>query len=157
MHTLVLPALNLLVLLGVLFYYLRAPLKNFVASRHQLLQEEVQRVSGQLREAQGKYEEFSAKLKAIDTEISILRDQSKQDAEAMKIRVLNDARRLSTLVVSDAKTSAENLFSEFRLRLQADLGNQVVDRAEQFLRERLTGDDRVRIRREFSKQVESVQ
>jgi hypothetical protein len=33
----------------------------------------------------------------------------------------------------------------------------VLNRAETILRERLTGDDRARIRQEFSRQVESIQ
>lgn len=157
MHTLILPALNLAILVGVLVYFTRAPFRAFVTGRHETLREEVQRVSTQLRDSQARFEEFTAKLKAIDAEVAALREQSRQDAEAMKARLLNDARRLSTVIVADARTSAESLYEELRIRLRSDLGQQIIDRAEQLLRERLTGDDRVRIRREFSKQVESVQ
>lgn len=157
MNTLLLPLLNLAILLSVLVYFLRLPLRTFVSGRHELLREQVRQVSAQLHEAQARFEEFTAKLKAIDTEIEALRDQARHDADAMKTRILADARRLSGVIVADARSSADGLYEDLRRRLRTELGLQVLERAEQLLRERLTGDDRVRIRREFSKQVESVQ
>jgi hypothetical protein len=59
--------------------------------------------------------------------------------------------------VTDAKTSANALYSDLRGQLYADLSAEVLERAEGILRERLTGDDRVRIRKEFSNQLERTQ
>jgi F0F1-type ATP synthase membrane subunit b/b' len=157
MSSLVAPFFNLAVLVGVLTYYLRAPLKAFVQTRHVSLRDEIQRVRNQLKKAQEENEEFSARLGAIDTEVGSLRQQSRQDAKAMKDRILAEATRLQAGILTDARAAAGTLYSELRNELYHEFGNRVLERAEILMKERLTGDDRIRIRQEFSKQVESVQ
>ena len=155
--SLIAPFFNVTVLVGVLVYFLRKPISDFVSSRHAGLRDEVQRVSEQLRQSQSQFEEFSAKLKAIHAEISALREQAKQDAEATRARVVNDAKKLSAVILSDAKSSADAAFGDLKTQLRTELANRVLERAEALLRERLTSDERVRIRREFSSQLEKVQ
>jgi F-type H+-transporting ATPase subunit b len=144
-------------LVTVLAVKLRAPVSAYVNDRHVSLREELQRVRGLLVSAQRKYDEFSGKLKAMDAEILSLREQAKQDASAAKVRVVAEAQRLSATVIHDARVSAQGLYSQLKSELFSEVGLKVVDRAEKLLRERLTGDDRARIRKEFSSQVETVQ
>jgi F0F1-type ATP synthase membrane subunit b/b' len=136
---------------------LKAPTKNFVAQRHISIRDELQSVREQLRLAQEKYDEFSSKLKAIDAEIGSMREQSKQEANAIKQRLTAEARRGSSLVISDARNAASGLFNDLKGQLYGELSTRVLTRAETILKERLTGDDRARIRQEFSRQVESIQ
>lgn len=157
MHGLIAPTINVLILVGIFAYFLRTPLKQFVRGRYVNVKDDVERVSQQLRQSQERYEEFTAKLRAIDAEITALREQARQDAEAMRVRVRNDASKLAGTIVSDARASAGSLYTEFRGQLRTELANRVLERAEALLRERLTGDDRLRIRREFSRQVEAIQ
>ena len=148
---------NLLILVGFLVYKLRSPLREFVSQRHVLLRNEIQSVSDQLKNAEEKFEEFSARLKSVQNEASALREQSKQDASAMQQRILQDARRNAGIIVGDSKTVANGLYSQMASQLYSELSHRVLERGEKLLRERLTGDDRVRIRQEFSRQVESMQ
>lgn len=157
MHSLIAPTINLLALVGVLAYYLRQPLKEFVSQRHSFLRDEIQSVREQLRKAQGSYDEFTAKLKAIEVEAGALLDQARQDAAATRARIVDNAQKLSANIAIEAKSSAQNAFGDLRAQLRSELATQVVGRAEELLRERLTGDDKARIRREFSVQVESIQ
>lgn len=157
MHGLTAPFINFLLLVALLVWKLRGPVKNFVAQRHNTLRNDIDTVRESLKRAQERYNEFSAKLKSVDQELIALRQQSRQDAEAMRVRVVADAKKLATTVVTDARASSENVFQELRGQLRAELGVRVIERAERILRDRLTGDDRVRIRNEFSKQVEAIQ
>ena len=143
--------------MAILFFYVRKPLSEFIFQRHVLLRDEVQGVTAKLRQAQEQFDEFSKKLKMIETEAAALKEQAAQDAKTMRQRLLTEARKAYTQIISDAKTSAEALFVEFRIELQKEFGLKVIDLAEKYLRERLTGDDRLRISREFSKQVERIQ
>ena len=157
MSGLLAPTVNLSILIGIMVYYLRAPIRAFVSDRHNTLRDELHRVRDLLAQAQTKYNEFTGKLKSMDAEIISLREQAKQDAAASKTRIIADAKKLSTTIVTDARASAQGLYGQLKSELFAEIGAQVLDRAEVLMRERLTGDDRVRIRQEFSKQVESVQ
>ena len=155
MATLVAPFINLAILVGILAYYLRQPLKEFVTNRHVSVLGDLKRVQDQLHKAQEQYEEFSAKLKAIDAEVQALHKQAKQDAENAKVRIVHDAKRLSDGIMIEAKSAAQGLVEDLRKELFTDLGNRVLEQAETILKNRLTGEDRARIRREFSAQVEN--
>jgi F0F1-type ATP synthase membrane subunit b/b' len=156
MGTSVISAINLLILIGIMIWKLRAPITSHVADRHVLIRDEIQTVRVQLSQAQEKYEEFSSKLKAIDAEISVLREQNKQDTAALKMRVTGEARRVAAMVASDARDTAGSLFAELKGQLYLDWSLKVLDRTEEILRERLTSADRSRIREEFSKQLGAV-
>lgn len=147
---------NFSVLVGGLAYVLRKPMKEFVVSRHALLKDEVARVADQLRTAQSRSSEFKQKLDSLSTEVSSLRAQVKQDAEAAKVRIVQEASQLSKTIVSDARASAISSFGELKSQLRAELASRVLDRAEKILQQRLTQDDRVRIRKDFSSQVERM-
>jgi len=156
MHSLVVPLINLSILIAVLVYYLRAPLKAFIKIRHESVRDELERVAEQLKLAQEKYDEFSAKLKAMQAEIVVLRDQARQDGEAIKLRLVNDGKRVSVAIVMDAKAAAEALIEDLRISLKRELAASVLSRAELLVLGRLTSEDRKRFRLDFSKQVEST-
>ena len=155
MQTLIAPFINLVILLALLAYYLRQPLKDFAKNRSVSIREELKSVSEQLRVAKQKHAEFSSKLKAMDGEIAGLKSQAIQDAQNMKVRIETDAQKQSANVVSDARNGVVGLYSELKGEMYTEFGNRVLDRAETLLRERLTGDDRARITKEFTHQVEA--
>lgn len=157
MSDLIYPTINLAILITIMVVYLREPISGYVRTRHETLRDELRRVRDLLANAKAKYDEFSAKLKAMEAEIHSLRDQAKQDAASAKSKILAEAQSLSATIVSDARKSAQGLYGQLRSELFTEVGGKVLDRAEAMLRERLTGDDRARIRNEFSSQVESVQ
>jgi F-type H+-transporting ATPase subunit b len=157
MEHLIGPAFNFFVFVGLLAYLLPKPVKAFVAGRHDFIREEVLRVQEKLRASRARFEEFSSKLKAVDAEIAGLRSQAQQDAQAASTRVVTEAKRLSSQIVSDAETTAKSLFGDLRTQLRQEVVSRVILRTEAILRHRLTGDDRVRIRKEFSRQLGGIQ
>jgi F-type H+-transporting ATPase subunit b len=157
METLIAPLINLLILVGMLVFFLRKPLRTFVEARHHTIRESLDSVHKELRSAQEKHAEFSAKLRAVDAEVSGLKAQIAQDAQAMKSRIVAEAQKLSSNVIEDAKHASAVLYTEFKSSLYSELGARVLDRAEAILKDRLTGDDRARMRKELSTQVETMQ
>lgn len=155
MSALLWPAINFCILIGALVYFLKKPLSDFVTQRHTYLRDEVQKVASQLRSSQGRFQEFSAKLQAIENEVVALRSQAKQDAEAMKVRVLTDAKKQSSGIVADSHVGAAAMTDDLKSQLKSEFGVRVIDRAENIIRSRLTVADRVRIRQDFSRQVET--
>ena len=156
METLILPALNLGVLLAFLFIKLRKPVADAVEQRHMGFRDEIKRVREMLTSAQEKHDEFSGKLKAIETEVVALRDQARQDAADMKLRILKEGQRMSANIVSDARAGADGMVADLRRQLAVEIGTNVIERASTVIKNRLTGDDRARIRQEFSSAVENT-
>ncbi len=157
MEHLIAPAVNFFIFVALLAFLLPPKVRAFVLSRHNFIRDEVVRVQGQLHSSKTRFDEFSAKLKAVEAEVAAIRDQSAQEAEATRARIVNDAKKLAVQIVSDARLSADSLFGDLRAQMRAEMVSRVIARAEVILRQRLTGDDRIRIRREFSRQVEGIQ
>jgi F-type H+-transporting ATPase subunit b len=157
MSELIFPAINLAILVTIMVVKLRDPLRGFVRTRHETLRDELQRVRDLLKQSQTRYDEFTGKLRALEAEIVTLREQARQDAAQTKSTVLAEAQRLSAAIVTDARAAAQGMHAQFRHELLSEMGVRVIDRAEAMLKERLTGDDRARIRHEFSTQVERAQ
>lgn len=156
MESLIAPFVNFSALVGILYWKLKGPVISAVAERSQTLRTELKNVQNQLLTAQAQYDEYAAKLKAIDAEIASLKEQGKQDAEAMRVKIGTEARRLATVIVADARISAQSLFADFKTQLRAELAHKVLDKSEVLIKQKLTGDDRVRIRSEFSRRLGSV-
>jgi len=154
MQTIIAPFINLLALLLILAFYLRKPLVDFVVARQFSIRHEVESARQALLDARQKFEDFSSRIKGMDSELAHLRAQAKADAEQSKVRILNSAKELSANLIADARVSAQALQAEFKFGLRRDLAAQALARAEGRLKERLTGEDHVRIRREFSTLVE---
>lgn len=153
MESLFAPFINFAALVGILVWKLKTPVVSAVLDRSNTLRDELKRVQDQLATAQAQYDEYSAKLKAIDAEIASLKEQGKQDTEAMRVRIGTEARKLAVVIVSDARQSAQAMFGDFKVQLRAEIAQKVLEQAEVIIKQKLTGDDRARIRSEFSKRL----
>lgn len=153
MNTLILPSINLLILLAVLFYFLRQPIKDFVKARHHSVATELQKSQGMLRESKIKYDEFVTRLSSVDSEIESLRMTSRQDALEMKARILAQAQKLSVNIQSDAKNAAMTLRNELKSELSKELGEAVLSRAAKIISTKLSSADHSKIRNDFARQV----
>lgn len=153
MTALLLPAFNLGLLVTILFFATRKPLKAFVFSRHETMRVELSEVRERLRVAQERYDEYSAKLKAVGAEVSALAEQTKREVEVSRERVLAEAKALSATLVKDAELAAKSMFEETRAEIRNRIGSEVVSRAETMIRQTLTGDDRARIRGDLIREM----
>lgn len=148
---------NFGILVGVLVWRLRAPVREYVRSRAESLETDIADVRDQLLRARAQFDEYSGRLHAIDAELASVRDEARQQSKQMRERILGEATRLAAQTVVDAKASSVATVEAFRKTLASEIGVQVLDRVEQLVTARLTGDDRVRMRQEFSRWVEAAQ
>lgn len=157
MNQLILPFLNFFILVGIMVYYLRQPLIDFVSNRHKTLLEDLKVTQAQLHQAQIQYEDFSAKLRALDAEVSAFRGQMKQEGERTREDIMSEGKRVADYVVHEAKLAADNLYSELRQQLLAELGNKIISRAEDALRKSLKPEDRAKLHQEFIRGIGELQ
>lgn len=148
--------INFLILIGILVVKLRAPLRSYIANRHQLVRDEIQNVAERLRQAQEKFDEYSAKLKAIDAEIATLREQVKNEVNQIKQRVNLEARQSASRMIAEAKNAADGLIHDFKEELYQELNLKALSQAESLLKDHLNSEDRIKIRNDFTRQVETV-
>ena len=157
LKTLIWPTVNASILVGILVKTLRKPLATFVVERSKTVGEDLRSVRAQLVEAQKKHEDFSAKLKAVAAEVASIREQAHQDAEAIRARLLGEAKRLGDSIVADAAGASRSLVGELRAEMLRGFVEQAIARAEKRVVSTLTRDDQTRLRQEFSKKMENLQ
>ena len=149
--------INFFILIALMVRYLRRPVIEFVQNRHTSILDELKKTKEELGRAQENYDKFSSKLMSLDSEVSSLRNYTAQDIEGTKKRIMDEARRSSYQIITDARAGVDGLFADLKANMYMELVSRVLSRTEELLRDRLTGDDKLRIREEFSKQVEIVQ
>ena len=144
---------NFSLLIGLLAYVTRKPLKEFIQGRHKALSQDINDVADQLRESRTKFEEFSAKLGAIDSETQTLKKRAAKDAEQARDRIIGGAKETAGVIVADARTGAEGILGDLRVELRQELALQVVTEAEASLTKHLNDQERVRIRQKISAEL----
>jgi|GEM_PF-831641 len=148
---------NLIIFASILYRFGKAPFVDFVASRSATLREQITDAKLKLQAAQDQFNEYRARLDSMGAEVAALRAQNAQDVAAVTARIREDAAKQSQRIVAEARVAREASIEAAKARLVADLGSMVLTRAEMLIKERLTGDQKARIRKEFSNQVEQIQ
>lgn len=155
--TLLAPFVNLGLLVGFLGYKLAGPLREFASGRQQSIRADLEAARTLLASARTKHEDFTSRLAALGAELASLSAQAEEDARRAKERIVQSARQAGAAVVADAHAAAGAMRDELVAALGRELGARALARAEEQIRSRLTGEERARIRREFSALVEKNQ
>jgi F0F1-type ATP synthase membrane subunit b/b' len=114
LSALLIPAINLSILIAFLVVKVKQPLRAHVKARHEGLKEQLLSVREKLAKSQERYDEFTAKLKTVEGEITAMREQARQDAKSSQERIVAEAKKLSTTIVTEARSAAGNLYADLR-------------------------------------------
>jgi F-type H+-transporting ATPase subunit b len=156
-ETLIAPSVNLFLLVVVLGYYLVGPLKAFAATRQGSIRDQLEESRKLLAEARSKFEDFTSRVKGLSAEAATLQSQAEQDAKRSRDALVRAAEQLGSTIVSDAKAAAGAMRNDLVSSLRAEVAERALSRAEEQIRSRLTGEERARLRQEFSALVEKTQ
>jgi F-type H+-transporting ATPase subunit b len=146
--------LNLGLLLGVLVWFGRAPVRQFFTDRRHRVREDLESAARLLAEAEARLAEWQGKLARVDAEIGEARETSRRLAEAERDRILAEARASAERIRRDATTAVDQELRRARRALRAEASDLALELAERILREQLTGADRERLVAEFVERIE---
>lgn len=147
-------AVNLIILLGVLVYFLKTPVKNFLVERRGTIGHEIDVAQKAIGEAKSKYEEYAKKLQAIETEINSLKNSLHMQGEAERNEILKQAEVVSQNVRKEAKEIIALQVERARREIQTEVVNLALGNAEDVIRRNLGDSDKERFVREFTKNIE---
>ena len=148
-------ALNLALLLGVIVYFARNPVREFFAGRREQIQGELAGAAEVLSEAEARFAEWQQKLGALDSELEKIRETERRRAEQERARILEDARETALRIKRDAKISIEREQRRAQVALQREAGELAVEMAAGILRETMRDEDRDRLVDEFIGSIEA--
>ena len=147
-------ALNLALLVGVLVWFGRTPVRQFFTDRRHRVRQDLESSARLLAEAEARLAEWRGKLASLDAEIGAAHETSRRLAEAERERILAEARASAERIRRDAGTAVDQEVRRARAALRAEASDLAVELAERILRDELTGADRERLVAEFVERIE---
>jgi F-type H+-transporting ATPase subunit b len=149
--------LNLAILLGVIVYFARKPLRAFFAERRHRIQHELsdaERLRGEVEERLGTGQR---KLSALDEEVERLRSRTLEQAQAEGERVVADAEATAERIRSNARAMIDQELRRSQAELRAEAAELTVRLASDLLGRHVTDADHERLLDEFIQGVEQAE
>ena len=128
---------NLLILGGVLFYFLREPLLNFFSGRRKSIREEITEARRAKQEAEEKLAAMEARIRNLDAELEAIQTQAQADAEKERRRIIEAAEKEAAKILETARREIGGLTSAARQDLKACAGRLSIELAEKQIRKDL--------------------
>lgn len=147
--------LNLLLLVGVLFYLVRKPVLAYLGDRRSGIQENLEGAERLLTDAQTRLQEWQAKVDDLDAEVADIRRLTQAAAELERERIIADAEKIAERIRRDAASAVERETRRARVALREEASELAVELAAGLLENSVTDQDRDRLVDEFVERLES--
>lgn len=144
---------NFVILVGILFKLLKAPIGNFLVSRRQDIQKLLEDLKEKQKEAAAVSAEYKAKLAMLDEETKKIVAELLSEGEAEKQKIIQAAERQAAYIKQQAEIAVQQEIKAARERLQEEVAELSVAAAEKLIRKSMKADDQDRLVKDFMKRV----
>ncbi len=148
--------INFAILVGVLVYFLKKPLKEYLLKRHDTVKEKIEEADRLLKEAEGAKKAYEEKLSGLEGEIEAFRASALAAMEGEKKKILDDARGLASRISEQARLAYEQEMKEAMAKVRAEIAGRTIAAAELKVRETFRKEDHDRMVGEFIQKVRSI-
>jgi len=146
-------ALGLSVLIGVLVYFTREPLRNFLVERSDGIRRQIESAEAALEAARAEAAELRARLQRIGEENDELVRAAADLAEAERLQALERARQSAERIREESRRAADQEIARAKRELQQEAAQLATSLAAEILRQGVTPDDDRRMLGEFVEQI----
>ena len=130
-------ALNLVILIGIIVYFTRIPIKGALEKRRANLSREIDEAKHSIEIAKQQYDEYQEKLKGLEEEISALRESISKLGETEKDEIIAQARHTCELIKKDSKDTIELEALRAKQEIQEEVVNNSLEIANRLIQERI--------------------
>jgi F-type H+-transporting ATPase subunit b len=148
-------AINLALVLGLLFYFARTPIRTYMAERRQNIEGGIEAAQHGLAEAERQLAACNERMASLDHEVEEIRRSVRAQAENERERLLADARAAAERIRRDAHAAVEQESRSARQHLRNEAAEMAVRLAGDLLKRQVTESDHARLVDEFVERVES--
>ena len=145
---------NLLLVLGVIVYYGRAPLRSFFADRRQRIEESIDAARAELAAAEHRLAECNERMASLDRELAEIRRSVRERAESERDRLLAEAGAAAERIRREAAAAVDQELRRAHQQLRDEAAALAVRLAGDLLHEQVTDADRARLADDFVAHVE---
>lgn len=145
--------MNFTVLMVALFFLLRKPVAQALNARIKGIKEQIDDLEAKKKEADKKLAEYNEKLSLLDKEAeNIIAEYVKQGKEA-KARILEQAELEAKKLEYQAGRNIENELKLAKSKLQEEIFEKALIKAEEIIKSRITGEDQDKLIDEYLEKV----
>lgn len=147
--TLVMRAVNFLLLVGLLFYLLNKPFRNFLRRRQEGVKEALEAAQRARDEAEDRYQEAEKKLKQAKKEMQELKRMLVEQGEVEKQKILTNAKLEAEKIRHDTELAAAQELKKAHLLLRKEAVDLATNLAETILKDGIKENDHERLMQEY--------
>ncbi len=145
--------MNFAVLAIGLFFILRKPVSNFLSDRIQGIRDQLKDLEAQKIAAEKKLAEYNDKLAALSQEADSIIAQYRQQGEAARGKILKEAESVAAKLEDQARRNIENEFAQAKLKLETEVFEKAIAKAESRLKDLVTDKDQDRLVQDYLNKV----
>ncbi len=151
--TLAMRLVNFLLLAGLLYYFLRKPVRNFLNQRQQGVKEALEEAQRAKAEAEARFKEMEKRLAQAQKEMEELKGMLLEQGRVEKERILANARKEAEKIRKQAELTAEQEFKKAQSVLRKEAVELAARIAEALLKERIDPKDHERLIQQYLQSV----
>ena len=145
--------MNFAVLAAALFFILRKPLSQNLNARIKGIKNQLNDLEAQKKAAEKELAAYTEKLAGLEREAEgLMSEYVRQDNEA-RARIIKAAEAAAEKLEAQAKRNIEHEFKTAKARLQEEILDKALVKAEAIIKERMTADDQDRLVDEYLEKV----
>jgi F-type H+-transporting ATPase subunit b len=148
-------AFNLVLIVGIIVYFARKPVAEYMEQRRQGIQQDLENSAKLLSDAEGKLAEWNARAERLDAELGKIRETSRRLAEEERDAILAQAEAGAQRIRSDATAAVDQELRRARDTLSAEAAELAVDLAAKLVAAKVTPQDQGRLFDEFLSRIEA--
>ncbi len=145
---------NLLLLIGVLFYFARKPVLEYLAGRRSEIQANIERSEKLLTDANARLEEWEAKAAGLEAEVAQIKADTRRAAEKQGEDIVAAAEVTAERIRTGASAVVDRELYQARESLRQEAADMAVEMAKRILDDNVNDSDRSRLVDEFIGELE---
>lgn len=149
----VLPAINFIIYVAVLYYFALPAVRNLLRSRREEIVTTIAQASAKKQQAEALVNDYRAKIARVDQEVQSIQTARRADAEQEQAKMLSEAEAMAVKVREDARFLADREVSIAREMLREELASQAEAMARELVQRNISAADQGRLAQEFIQHI----
>jgi F-type H+-transporting ATPase subunit b len=144
---------NFAALVGLLTYFLRAPIAKYLSSRSEQIRSELMQASAMRASAEAQLAQIQARMKALPGELAALRARGAQEVAGEEARIREAAEAERERLLQHMRREVDLQVRIARRALMEEGASLAVSIARERIVRQITGDDQLRLIDRYAAQV----
>jgi F-type H+-transporting ATPase subunit b len=152
----ILKLLNMIVFLAILGYFLKGPVTQALANRHEQIVRDTVEAKERREKADRMAADIQTRLTQMEQEVRAIHERAEAEGQRQRQELIAAAEAEAAKILQSARNEVENRLKSARHELTEYAGQLASERAEAILKEKITEADQKKLFEESLKEVGEV-